>query len=544
MRFTQHKATRAGIASCAAIILALSSLAAQAEGCSLGAEQELQRHTFRLVASGREDGSAIQQTAFRVRGQMGLITALHGVIGAKTIEATRRDAGHPNGEEFFGALTIEEIDRKADLARLMPADGVWGPNKDGLVYGGSVEDAVPGNPVRFAKLCVGGHPESTPMLLRSEAELRHNTVRLKELIGSKRDLTAFLTYLEASMSPHKERAVFSVDDPLRPGESGAPMVDEDGRVVAVANGGLRKGAVNLNWALPLAPTCFFAEGECEAGGANIEKVTREINRARSKFDLATKGSELFAESWLRLPLDVGAVVEGPEGHPFLGPHRKIRSQVVISRCDALEMTVEMENHDEIAGFCIQPVVTLVGENPDTDTVLRQNDFGRLCLGSVLEDEATLRLWELVESETENGPLRSLLRVNAMQSGQDRFAELKGARDHICERRKAQGIPCKPFRKSEQGQWTPPYFTNRIDGPRTIPIGDQFCEGSGGEGLESSLYEILIEYELQKKPDGIFEALDLLERGLKSVSSSVALICSIPGLAETLKARYGVAACGG
>src|SRR5262249_8575482 len=57
--------------------------------------------------------------------------------------------------------------------------------------------------------------------------------------------------LEKRGSPDVNLAVLSLQGPLLPGHSGAPILDGDGRVIAVGNGGLRGGTVDHGWAVPL-----------------------------------------------------------------------------------------------------------------------------------------------------------------------------------------------------------------------------------------------------------------------------------------------------
>lgn len=139
------------------LFLILACAAAFGDGdtpCTDDVLMIMREHTFRLVVE-RSDGTAVQQTAFRVAGRKGLFTALHGLVDAVRISADRRRLENPSSFESFllsrhNPLVIAAIDKTADLAFLVPADGNW-PVEDperlrefGLDYGGSPTDGNPG----------------------------------------------------------------------------------------------------------------------------------------------------------------------------------------------------------------------------------------------------------------------------------------------------------------------------------------------------------------------------------------------------------------
>jgi hypothetical protein len=51
-------------------------------------------------------------------------------------------------------------------------------------------------------------------------------------------------------SPNLAMQVLSIEGHLLPGHSGAPLFDEDNKLIGVGNGGLQAGAIEVSWAIP------------------------------------------------------------------------------------------------------------------------------------------------------------------------------------------------------------------------------------------------------------------------------------------------------
>ena len=61
--------------------------------------------------------------------------------------------------------------------------------------------------------------------------------------------------------PHLNQEVLHLEGDLLPGDSGAPILNEKGHVVAIGNGGLKRGQVGLGWAIPAAQLDAFTRGD-------------------------------------------------------------------------------------------------------------------------------------------------------------------------------------------------------------------------------------------------------------------------------------------
>lgn len=59
--------------------------------------------------------------------------------------------------------------------------------------------------------------------------------------------------LSGQTHPQRHASILRVTSTLQPGQSGAPILDHLGRVVAVADGGLLGGYLSLNWSIPAHP---------------------------------------------------------------------------------------------------------------------------------------------------------------------------------------------------------------------------------------------------------------------------------------------------
>ncbi|WAP70904.1 trypsin-like peptidase domain-containing protein [Jiella pelagia] len=302
----------------------------------------LERHTFRLTVA--RPAGLIQQTAFRVRGHEGLFTALHGVVGGTRMSAYRgSELDDSIGYEAFAgerALRIHSYDAEADIAFLVPKSGEFGGPRtpdgknDGLVFGGSPAAAegsgLADNPttrlrpnalVRTRSLCALGYPQATDVQKDHELRVRERTRTIGDAIGRNAQYLWFKHYLEAVKSPDPTLAILSLDGQIRGGDSGAPLVDAQGEVVAAATGGI---GVNLNWAMPLSNSCFFSNKLCQMDAPpnefvkKLDEAARRFHRGQEDGIFDRMGG-IFAASRALEPLPIGSIVAGPRGSPELGP---------------------------------------------------------------------------------------------------------------------------------------------------------------------------------------------------------------------------------
>lgn len=173
------------------------------------------------------------QTGFRVRGTSGIITALHGVADCQRITVKG------NKElMLFDPLKIIKIDIEHDVA-LLSSSELESKNQLGL------EPSKNTLWNSLDKVRVYGHPYGIGRLDTS-LNVRDPSIRpLKDLIPSEA-----LSNLRLRNSPNPLINVLSLQGNILPGHSGAPVLDSQGRLIAVANGGLQKGQAGISWAIP------------------------------------------------------------------------------------------------------------------------------------------------------------------------------------------------------------------------------------------------------------------------------------------------------
>ena len=172
------------------------------------------------------------QTGFRVADRLGIYTALHGVVGCSRI--TLRSHDDQLGRDSVVHIVKIDIDR--DIALLSSRD-LEGKPRLGMEVASSEE-------YRTVKhVFVRGFPLAIDDL-RSSLE-----IRVPALIS----LSSILppvprSKLRSRDSPSIMLTVLSIQGDLLPGHSGAPILDDQGRVLAMADGGLR--GTGIGWAVP------------------------------------------------------------------------------------------------------------------------------------------------------------------------------------------------------------------------------------------------------------------------------------------------------
>lgn len=189
-------------------------------------------HVFQ-VRTGECSQKPQAQTGFRIVGIKGIITALHGVAGCKTINAI-------NENEDLLDLSIIRADIDRDVALL--GSSKININKSNL---GLKKSIYP----EYGGLHVFGYPLGLEEQIVSEA--------LKIRRKSRRKLNTLLPFETINLlkkspkqSPKLDIEVLSIEGHLLHGYSGAPIINNKNEVVGVANGGLEDGFSEIVWAIP------------------------------------------------------------------------------------------------------------------------------------------------------------------------------------------------------------------------------------------------------------------------------------------------------
>jgi hypothetical protein len=173
-------------------------------------------------------------TGFRVRGEKGIVTALHGVVGCKAIRVKS-----DYGDLLTGPLTLSRFDVEADAA-LLVSDELLAKPANGINI--SRAPAAEGS-----RALVLGHPLDTGYH-ETDVIIRRPALRplFQEVPGDVYEA------LRARNSPSVKLNILSIQGPVVPGHSGAPVVDMRGDLLGIADGGLKGGTVEQAWAIPYA----------------------------------------------------------------------------------------------------------------------------------------------------------------------------------------------------------------------------------------------------------------------------------------------------
>jgi Trypsin-like peptidase domain len=115
-------------------------------------------------------------------------------------------------------------------------------------------------------LIVFGHPLFTPTVQRQTVKFD-----TEEPLKNITPLAANQEISRLGM-PSIDISIFGLMGPLVPGHSGAPIVDRNGNVVAIGDGGLERGAASISWAIP----------------------ARELHRLLNSNDAVTVGNDILS----------------------------------------------------------------------------------------------------------------------------------------------------------------------------------------------------------------------------------------------------------
>lgn len=253
-----------------------------------------------------------QLTGFRIRvgNKVGIVTALHGVVGCNKITVK----GH------YKELKIYQADIERDVAFLYSDE-----------LKGSLSQLQTGKkfPTRGENLHVIGYPHGMSTQLHSKKlEVRHSPLeKLKNLIPHGK----FFSKIKKRNSPNLNFEVLNIEGHLVHGHSGAPIFNRDNEVVGIANGGLNNGYAEIVWAIPwlnlnwqkysqirreeleklsknssplLSSSPLYCYVNNFGGGVNLEKLREEINEISPIEDPYTYGKYKVVNKWkINLPED-------------------------------------------------------------------------------------------------------------------------------------------------------------------------------------------------------------------------------------------------
>jgi len=232
-----------------------------------------------------------------------IVTNLHAVIGADYISAELRGGK----TKHFTNATVVKIFKSADLALLKLSKPA---NSSPLIISKSI-------PSSHEELHVVGYPLG--MFGLWSRKLKRSIIAPKNLRDGL-DSNAENQIRKLGF-PELDIGVFHLEGSLLPGDSGAPIVDNNGELVAIGNGGLllNSGITGLCWAIPVK---YLSKLDIAKGGdINIapESLNVLMNLFYTKID--TKREEEAIWKVLAKKNTMWAYEQYLERYPF-GVYRK------------------------------------------------------------------------------------------------------------------------------------------------------------------------------------------------------------------------------
>jgi hypothetical protein len=197
---------------------------------------DLNTSVVRIVAI-RDAGLAALSSGFyfRLDNKVGVLTALHGVVGASRVTA--------KNELTESELHLEKVDVTNDLAFLT-----------GVAESAATRPLSPASWRSEGVAKVVGYPLGLMTQRSDRIESRDVPIaKLIELVSA--DL---FPKLQERKSPDLAANVLSVMGKLLPGDSGAPILSSRGHVVGIGSGGLAGGLADNNWAIPIESAKWVA----------------------------------------------------------------------------------------------------------------------------------------------------------------------------------------------------------------------------------------------------------------------------------------------
>jgi hypothetical protein len=160
-----------------------------------------------------------------------IATALHVVAGCKTI-TVKSESTSAQRKGRIGKLLVGP-----DLALII---------LDSKLTGMDPMSFATSTPSDTDELQVIGYPEGIPKMNNTHLRLRSGGLKLRD------NVPKFVSdKLDVSKSPDPDLEFTSIEGHLLPGLSGAPIVNANGELVAIGDGGLDDGMTGISWAIPV-----------------------------------------------------------------------------------------------------------------------------------------------------------------------------------------------------------------------------------------------------------------------------------------------------
>ncbi|MHC1776685.1 MAG: serine protease [Lentimicrobium sp.] len=182
--------------------------------------------------SGKVEPKAGTATGFCWQNPMYIVTALHAVAGVSEIKIYKNDGTNTTAKVVKALL-------EADLALLQLSTDL------GL------------KPLALAEVNANAGKSYTIWgFPHAVYKIQDHEVRLSRSVETSPVLDDIINgddlkyQLEKQKYPSTRAKILKIGSTIQPGQSGAPLFTSDGKVVGIADGGLRGGTALLNWGMP------------------------------------------------------------------------------------------------------------------------------------------------------------------------------------------------------------------------------------------------------------------------------------------------------
>ena len=192
-------------------------------------------------------------TGFAWRSSREVVTALHVIAGCQNVLV------HSENDQQKYGVSVSRVLKRADLALVTVTDA-------GARFPPLVESQVQAAPNLV--LTAWGYGEGS-LGMRDFSPLRvaHGPPSLRENLPP-----AVARDIQRAGAPALDLTVIPIDAPLAPGLSGAPLLDADGKVRAIADGGVAHGITHVSWAVPARYLAELAQSTETTSGITASSV--------------------------------------------------------------------------------------------------------------------------------------------------------------------------------------------------------------------------------------------------------------------------------
>ena len=191
--------------------------------------------SFIVKENGREVTKIANASGWCWKNSRYIITALHEVAGIRNEDIKV----YTDQERSASGARVIRILKEADLALLeLTAE-----------LGLTPLNLEPVDPNASDEFSIWGFPNNVFSMSGDDIRFSRSlsaVPTLNSIIGN----DALKRELELQTYPLTRAQIIRISSTIQPGHSGAPIMKKNGRVVGIADGGLREGTARLNWAMP------------------------------------------------------------------------------------------------------------------------------------------------------------------------------------------------------------------------------------------------------------------------------------------------------